>query len=146
MNSNDLKKRYDTAEGKARETNLANALRSCFIPDDELLKNIGLFLNPASLGRILFISHLYKQIITRQGVIAEFGCRYGQNLALFMALRGIYEPYNRLRKIIGFDTFSGFTETHKNDGDNQIGDYSVPQNYEDFLENQLIEMEKFSPL
>ena len=63
-----------------------------------------------------------------------------------MALRGIYEPYNRLRKIIGFDTFSGFTETHKNDGDNQIGDYSVPQNYEDFLENQLIEMEKFSPL
>lgn len=33
----------------------------------------------------------------------EFGVRWGQNLALFESFRGIYEPYNYNRKIVGFD-------------------------------------------
>ena len=108
MTSGDLKKRYDTSDGKAREITLAEGLRTCIIPNDELIKNLGLFLTPASLGRILFINHLYEKILNKQGVIAEFGCRYGQNLSLFMALRGIYEPYNRLRKIIGFESLGRY--------------------------------------
>ena len=58
MTSSDLKKRYDTSEGKAREITLAEGLRKCIIPNDELIKNLGLFLTPAALGRILFINHL----------------------------------------------------------------------------------------
>ncbi len=146
MTSGDLKKRYDTKEGQTLERELALALRQCEIPDDELLKNLGLFLSPGALGRIMFIQFLYEKILTRQGVIAEFGCRYGQNLNLFMALRGIHEPYNRLRKIIGFDTFSGFVDTDVKDNDNKKGDYAVPMSYEEFLEACLAKMEKFSPL
>ncbi len=146
MTSGDLKKRYDTSEDRVREINLAEGLRTSIIPNDELIKNLGLFLSPAALGRILFINHLYEKILNKQGIIDEFGCRYGQNLSLFMALRGVYEPYNRLRKIIGFDTFSGFTNTHEKDKENEKGDYSVPENYEESLRELLTNMEKFSPL
>jgi hypothetical protein len=146
MTSGNLKKRYDTKQGQELEQELATNLRNCVIPDDELLKNLGLFLTPGALGRIMFIQFLYEKILNRQGVIAEFGCRYGQNLNLFMALRGIHEPYNRLRKIIGFDTFTGFVETDAKDNDNKKGDYAVPQSYEEFLSTTLTRMEQFSPL
>jgi len=42
---------------------------------------------------------LYRQALEVQGVVMEFGCRWGQNVSLFSALRGIYEPFNRLRKV-----------------------------------------------
>ena len=146
MTSSNLKKRYDTIEGFQMENDLSKLLRSCPIPDDELMKNLGLFLSPSALGRIMFIQFLYEKILNQQGIIAEFGCRYGQNLSLFMALRGILEPYNRLRKIVGFDTFSGFVPTHQKDNKNSEGDYSVPDSYEYFLEDILKKMETFSPL
>ena len=59
---------------------------------------------------------MYKNIIDVQGIVMEFGVRWGQNLSLFSALRGIYEPYNRHRKIVGFDTFKGFPSIHEKDG------------------------------
>ena len=46
----------------------------------------------------------------------EFGTRWGPNLAQFPALRGIYEPFNRHGKGIGFDTFSGFPKIENQDG------------------------------
>ena len=39
----------------------------------------------------------------------EFGVEWGSTLSLLIKLRSIHEPYNYSRKIIGFDTFSGFT-------------------------------------
>ena len=78
--------------------------------------NLGLFLDSKSLSRILFMDYLYKKNIDLQGVVMEFGVRWGQNCSLFSALRGIYEPFNRHRKIIGFDTFTGFPSVSKKDG------------------------------
>ena len=79
----------------------------------------------------------------------EFGVEYGSSLALLSNLRAIYEPYNYSRKIIGFDTFSGFTEklnfTEKKIGWKK-GDYSVPKNYEKDLEKILNFNEQLSPL
>ena len=71
------------------------------IPKDQVLSNLGLFLNSKNLSRILFFDHLYKLNLDTQGVVMEFGVRWGQNLSIFSALRGIYEPFNRHRKIIG---------------------------------------------
>ncbi len=50
----------------------------------------------------------------------EFGVKWGQNLALFQSFRGMYEPYNHNRKIIGFDTFEGFPSVDKKDGGSKI--------------------------
>src|SRR5713226_1673966 len=80
-----------------RRTKLAHLMRSAPIPEEELMLNAGLFLTPQTLSRVLFMDFLYRQILDVQGIIVEFGCRWGQNLSLFTALRGIYEPFNRLR-------------------------------------------------
>jgi hypothetical protein len=64
----------------------------------------------------------------------EFGVRWGQNLALMHALRGIYEPFNYNRKIIGFDTFGGFPSVDAKDGERvKAGDYGVTENYQEYL-------------
>lgn len=117
------------------------------IPDGELLSNLGLYLNRQTLSRILFMHELYQKIISVHGVVMEFGVRWGQNLALYESFRGIYEPYNYNRKIIGFDTFAGFPEIDAKDGDKvSPGDYGVTQNYEAYLERVLNYHESESPI
>ena len=83
-------------------------LKAAPLPDDELLPNLGLFFTSKNLSRILFFYEIYKKIVYSHGIIVEFGVRWGQTLSLMSALRGIFEPFNRHRKIVGFDTFEGF--------------------------------------
>jgi len=119
------------------------------IPDEEKLANLGLFLTSKNLARILFFYEMYKKIVESHGVVMEFGVRWGQNLSLFSALRGIFEPFNRHRKIIGFDTFAGFSGISQKDGLKcrcADGSFSVAENYEDYLENILALQEKLNPM
>jgi hypothetical protein len=68
----------------------------------------------------------------------EFGVRWGQNLALFANLRGMHEPFNYNRKIIGFDTFEGFPSVAKQDGPRiAAGDYAVSEGWKNELEAML---------
>jgi hypothetical protein len=96
---------------------LEKHLRACPIGPGELLSNLGLFLTRASLARILFMHDLYLKVIDVPGHVVEFGCQFGQNLALFTTLRTIYEPQNIGRRIIGFDTFTGYTASSPKDGE-----------------------------
>lgn len=110
-------------------------LRTSLIPDNELLDNVGLYLTRQALSRINFIQNLYQLILPVHGQILEFGVRWGQNLALFSTLRGIHEPFNYNRKVVGFDTFQGFPSISPEDS-NQVktGDYSVVDNWKESLE------------
>ncbi len=115
----------------------------------ELLNSLGLFTRRQLLSRFLFMNNLYQQILNVHGIICEFGVRWGQNLALFTSLRGIYEPYNYNRKIVGFDTFEGFPNTSKEDGNSSAikkGAYGVTPGYEDFLEQILMYHETENPI
>lgn len=119
------------------------------IPEGEILDNLGLFLRRQSLSRVLVMNELYKMIINTHGVVMEFGVRWGQNLALFQSFRGMYEPFNHNRKIIGFDTFSGFPSTHEKDGTSALvekGGYSVTDEYEAYLEKVMDFHESQSPI
>lgn len=138
----------DSAQKQYRH-DLVDHFRACPIPDDEMLTNLGLFLVPQMMSRILFMDFLYRKILEIQGVVVEFGCRWGQNLSMFSALRGVYEPYNRLRKVVGFDTFSGFPTISAQDGKGRMmtkGSYSVTRDYEKYLEKLMALQEKESPL
>jgi hypothetical protein len=136
----------DSAE-KPRRRQLVQLLRDCPIPEDELMLNLGLFLTPQTLSRVLFMDFLYRKIVPVQGIIIEFGCRWGQSLALFSAFRGIYEPFNRLRKIVGFDTFEGLVGTSIKDGSQmKTGAYSVAPGYEEYLRRLMELQEQESPL
>jgi hypothetical protein len=124
-------------------------LKSAPIPEDELLANLGLFLTSKNLSRVLFFVEIYKKILHTHGIIVEFGVRWGQTLSLFSALRGIFEPFNRHRKIIGFDTFEGFQGLSEKDGDLgecREGSFSVSPGYEDYLDRILSMQEQLNPI
>lgn len=119
------------------------------LPPNEMLSNLPLFMKRQDLSSLMFMNDLYKQIINTHGVIMEFGVRWGKNLALFHSLRGMYEPFNHNRKIIGFDTWEGFPSVDKKDGNDRLiteGAYSVTKGYENYLEQVLAYHEKESPI
>jgi hypothetical protein len=142
-------KSYESLSERDLRTTLVEKLISARIPKDQLLSNLGLFLDSKCLSRILFMDFLYQKIIDVQGVIMEFGTRWGQNLALLAALRGIYEPFNRHRKILGFDTFAGFPSIAPQDGTSEMmepGQLAVSEGYDIFLSELLTIHEGLSPL
>jgi hypothetical protein len=136
-----------TKNEKNRRGKLVKLLKDTPIPDAELHQNMGLYINRQNLSRIFFMNMLYEKIIYRHGIIMEFGVRWGQNLALFSNFRGMYEPYNYNRKIIGFDTFKGFPGTGTKDG-NKVSksDYSVTEDYEQYLAEILSYHQSESPI
>ena len=109
-------KPYSSDDEVAAYRELERILRSSAILPGELLGNLGLFLTRASLARLLFFHDLYLKILDVPGSVIELGCHWGQNLALFSTLRTIYEPQNVGRKVIGFDTFEGYTDSSELDG------------------------------
>lgn len=129
--------------------NLEAALLAAPIPEGQLVGNLGLFLDSKALSRILAMDFLYKKILEVEGVVLEFGTRWGQNVALFQTLRGIYEPFNRHRRVVGFDTFQGFPAVQGEDGTSEMmfkGNLSVGDGYLRFLENVLAIHEQLNPL
>jgi hypothetical protein len=128
---------------------LIELFRDCPIPENELIRNLGLFIKRQDISTIIFKNELYKQILGVPGIVIEFGVRWGQNLALFESFRGMYEPYNHYRKIVGFDTFAGFPSVHEKDGHSEIttpGAYSVTDRYEEYLNEILEYHEQQSPI
>ena len=140
---------YESKDEKELRNNFLKLFKQCPLPDNQILSNLGLFLNSKNLSRILFMDFIYKNIIDVQGIVMEFGVRWGQNLSLFSALRGIYEPYNRHRKIVGFDTFKGFPSINEKDGTSDMmkkGQLALTDDYDVYLGEILENQEKDNPL
>jgi hypothetical protein len=150
MRKQDIKtKGYSSINEKSLRERFFKLFRDCPIPNNELLLNLGLFIKRQDLTRILFMNELYNKIINVHGIVVEFGVRWGQNLALFESFRGIYEPFNHNRKIVGFDTFEGFPSLHEKDGKSEIvtvNAYSTTKGYEDYLKQVLDYHEQESPI
>lgn len=124
-------------------------LQECPIPKDQLLENLGLFLNAKNFSRMLFMHHIYKLIVDVPGVVFDFGTRWGNNLALFSIFRSMYEPFNRHRKLVAFDTFAGFPSVHAKDGSSdlmKVGNVTVTPNYKTFLDSIMTVQEQQNPL
>jgi len=129
---------------------LADLINSNPVPDNEKSFHVPLFLKRQELSKVLYFQHVYQQFLNTHGVIMEFGTRWGTNMVTLSNLRGIYEPFNYNRKIIGFDTFEGFKNTNTNDdGKHDIikeGAFSVTENYTDYLDQLLSIHQNESPL
>jgi hypothetical protein len=99
------------------------------------------------LSRILHYYEIYKLILPVPGVICEFGVQWGATLANLISLRGMFEPYNYARKIIGFDTFEGFQSVTEQDrGFSSAGQYTVRKGYEERLDEILSMHEALAPI
>ena len=154
MKNKNKNKKYQRLNNKSKlEIMLFNDFFKCFenssIPKTELLENLFMYLQKKDLSHLLFMNEIYKKILNSHGNIVEFGTRWGRNISLFVTLRGIYEPFNHTRKIIGFDSFSGFPNVSHKDGKHETlkkGSYDVTKNYPDELERLLEQKEKELPI
>ena len=117
---------------------------------DQKIDYLPLYLKRQQLMRILFFQELYMKILNVHGVIMEFGCRWGSNLSVMTALRGIYEPYNHNRKILGFDTFTGLTNiSDTRDKPSEFikeGSYKTSINYAEELRQIILCLESACPI
>jgi hypothetical protein len=73
----------------------------CPIPSSEMLANLGLFINRQAWSRFLFMHDLYKTIIPINGIVVEFGVRWGQNLALFSSFRAYTNRSTMVARLSG---------------------------------------------
>lgn len=148
--SQDIKAKWNASSGEQSERGkFFQLFRECPIPENEMLMNLPLFIKRQDLSALFFMNELYQKILGIHGVVMEFGVRWGRNLALFQNLRGIYEPFNHNRRIIGFDTFEGFPSVDKKDGAASIiqtGAYGVTDNYDEYLDKVLAYHESESPI
>ena len=119
---------------------LRNLFKERPFSDDLLLTNFGLFARASALSKLFFLHEAYLNIRSIPGDIYVFGVWLGQDVVVLESMRAMLEPYNASRKIIGFDTFKGYTgfsnddllsDTIKDSG------YTTSHNYVKFL-NELL--------
>jgi len=107
------------------------------LPDLDLFANLGLYMKTSALAKILFLNELYQEIMNVPGDIIEFGTWWGQNVVVFENLRAIYEPFNKNRHIVGFDSYAGYQNLTKKDVKSKMinsGNFSTTKNYKSYLE------------
>jgi Macrocin-O-methyltransferase (TylF) len=79
------------------------------------LQNFPKFVTRQSLSLFLAKHELFQKVVGVHGHLLECGVFLGGGLMSWAQLSAIYEPYNHVRRIIGFDTFTGFTSLHAKD-------------------------------
>jgi hypothetical protein len=127
------------SQHQARER-LYELFRERPLPDDELLINVGLYTRSSALAKLLFLDELYRRILPLPGVIMVFGTWWGQDVVVLHNLRAVHEPYNALRRVVGFDTFTGYPEPSSADRTSDTikeGAYHVGEGYLGHLESLL---------
>ena len=106
----------------------------------EKLENFGKYVPRQNLARFLARYEIFKRIQNIQGSIVECGVLFGGGLMSFANISTILEPYNFQRRIIGFDTFTGFPEIASQDKAGlserksahlKEGGFSAPDAYQD---------------
>ena len=75
----------------------------------EKLMNFPLYVPRQNLANFIIKYEIFKRILNIHGSIVECGSLFGGGLMTFAQLSAIFEPTNHQRRIIGFDTFAGFT-------------------------------------
>lgn len=125
-----------TPDQKNNRMQLIALYQDSKIPVQDMVVNFPLYTRSSAIAKLLYINELYELIIKTPGVIMEFGVWWGANLALFESLRAVYEPYNYTRKVIGFDTYEGYTSITAQDGNSDLvteNNYNVHEGYIDHL-------------
>lgn len=128
---------------------LGRLLAAAPFPPEEQVDNLALFLRRQPLADLLSIDALYRMVLDVPGVIMEFGIHRGRHTTLFTALRGVYEPYNPHRRVIGFDTFEGFPDIAAIDELGRAavpGKFALPNGYPNYLREVISCHEANEPL
>jgi hypothetical protein len=106
--------KYNPTEATVPEA-LVNAFDASRIPAVQRLANFPAFVRRQDISRFLTKHELFKLSLGANGSIVECGVFAGGGLMSWYHFSSIHEPYNHTRKIVGFDTFTGFPQPDAKD-------------------------------
>jgi hypothetical protein len=81
----------------------------------ERMQNFPLYTPRQDLTTFLVRHEIFKRVLDVQGSIVECGVLRGGGLMAWAQFSAIFEPTNHQRRVVGFDTFSGFPKLSKQD-------------------------------
>jgi len=117
-----------------------------------VVDNIPLYLHRRRLSRMLCHYELFKQTIDIPGKIVECGVFRGSSLMYWAKLLDIFCMGDTSKRVIGFDTFSGFVNVGDNDVcDSQFdqrkqGGFHADSAYEEICSlSRLFDEDRFAP-
>ncbi len=110
---------YNQALYKREEEDVFRSLYRAF-NDSSLslaykLQAFPLFVRRQDMAYLFAKYEIFKQIVHVNGSIVECGVFVGGGTMTWLHCSSILEPYNHTRKIIGFDTFTGFPQIDESD-------------------------------
>ncbi|WP_299074816.1 hypothetical protein [uncultured Paraglaciecola sp.] len=73
------------------------------------------FVPRQAISYFLARNDIFKEVINLHGNILDFGIFKGSSFFSWLQFSATYEPYNHMRKVIGFDSFTGFSELTSDD-------------------------------
>jgi len=79
------------------------------------MENFSKYVPRSDMARFLARYEIFKKVLEVQGSVIECGVLFGGGLMTWAQLSAILEPANHQRRIIGFDTFSGFSSVSEKD-------------------------------
>jgi Macrocin-O-methyltransferase (TylF) len=81
----------------------------------ERLQSFSLYTPRQDVTNFLVRYEIFKRVLQVQGSIVECGVLRGAGLMAWAQFSAIFEPTNHQRRVVGFDTFSGFPRLSKQD-------------------------------
>jgi len=142
---------YRSEESKIFE-DMYEAFRNSSLSLAYKLQAFPVFVRRQDIAYFLAKYEIFKQLLHVNGSIVECGVFAGGGIMTWLHCSSILEPYNHTRKIIGFDTFSGFPQIHESDkktGTSEhlhVGGLSISDSAKQEIENILSIHRRNSPL
>lgn len=142
------------AKHTTNEISLVDQLEQAFLlsrlPVSQRLSNFPRHVRRQDIARFLVRYELFKLSLPANGSIVECGVFAGGGLAGWLHFSACMEPYNHTRRIVGFDTFTGFPSLHQSDAGTSenlhIGAYKTHDSIQAELENLVSIHDKNRPL
>lgn len=120
---------------------VAQAVVESGLPMSDVLESFPLYARRIHLTRFIAHYELYRMVANLPGCIVECGVYRGSSLLTWAKLLEIFHPGDRVRKVIGFDNFAGFTSLHEKDGPERpnrskvVGGWNAAPYYRELLEH-----------
>lgn len=95
---------------------LLEVIEKAEIPMRDILENPGLYVRRQNLTRLIAHYELFRMVKDLPGSIVECGVYQGNSLFAFAKFLEIFSPGDRIRRVIGFDSFEGLQHFEDEDG------------------------------
>ncbi len=117
-------KNYQQSEKKffSEIENYFNESDGAFV---EKIQAFSRFAPRQAISYFLARNEIYRKILQVHGSVLDFGVYRGSSFFSWQQFSAIYEPYNHIRKIIGFESFAGFSELGDADTGAEGGDLAI---------------------